>query len=217
MTRVLFISAMLISSFSVIASSGAAWSGEHHLNIYGAYVFDDQVMNSVNSTDYFDGTIKGGLQYGVGLEFFPKKTFGVELLWIGQTTTAPFTYQNSTMPASQSDTLDFKLNFAMAGFSGYKRLPDSKVDLHGGIIAGALFVSGKNSDIGYDNNAVNFALGLRGGGDFWLSQRTAIKIQAQLLSGVQSAGILLDAYSTMYQFSIGGGLTFRIGEIKESE
>src|SRR5436190_24065426 len=42
---------------------------EKRINLYGAYAFDDHITSSYDNYNYFDGTVKGGLVYGVGIEF----------------------------------------------------------------------------------------------------------------------------------------------------
>jgi len=71
-------------------------------------------------------------------------------------------------------------------------------------------------------DAEKFAWGLRLGGIIWTPGRVGIKLQAQLLSAVQSAGgsvyfgtggagAGVSMYSSMYQFGVGGGLVFALG------
>src|SRR5437870_1978984 len=65
---------------------------EKRINIYGIYTFDDSFSSSYDTYNYYEGKIKGGMQFGAGIEFMVKHTYGVELLWIGQNTKAPTTY-----------------------------------------------------------------------------------------------------------------------------
>jgi len=53
----------------IIAASAA--HAQVRVNVYGNYVFDDQVDNSYSygSEGFFDGKIKGGFLGGVGLEY----------------------------------------------------------------------------------------------------------------------------------------------------
>jgi hypothetical protein len=85
----------LYSSWQRSAFPSAA--ADKRLNLYGAYVFDDEVSSYYDPyTNYYYGTIKAGFQYGAGLEFMPNPEVGAELLWIGQTTTAPISYMTSS-------------------------------------------------------------------------------------------------------------------------
>ena len=119
--------------------------------------------------------------------------------------------------------MDLNLNYAMLGFNQYARKSGSKVEGFGGLMVGCLFASAKNPDTGFNGNAEKFAWGLRAGGNIWASERVALKIQAQLLSAVQSvggslyfgtggSGTSVNMYSSMFAFSIGGGLSFNLGK-----
>ena len=72
-----------------------------------------------------------------------------------------------------------------------------------------------------DDSATKFAWGLRIGGVIWASEKVGVRLQAQLLSAVQSmgggfyfgtggAGAGVTSYSTIYQFGLGGGLVFKV-------
>ena len=67
-----------------------------------------------------------------------------------------------------------------------------------------------------------FAWGIRGGVNVWATEKVGIKLQAHLLSAVQSmgggltigtggVGVGATSYSSMYQFTLGGGLAFKLG------
>jgi hypothetical protein len=200
---------------------------KNRINLYGAYVFDDNVNSSYDSYNYFEGKLKGGLQYGAGVEFMVKQDYGVELLWIAQETTAPLTYQSYSYYGNGSpirySTFDINLNYAMLAFGRKVKRPGSKLEGYGGLMLGCLFANATNQDYGTNIDDQKFAWGARIGGNFWTSSRVAIKIQAQLLSAVQGAGgsfyfgtggagAGVSMYSSMYQFSIGGGLAFAVGK-----
>jgi hypothetical protein len=48
------------------------------------YVFDDKFDSYYSSSDYYNGKFKGGLQWGVGLEYMPTPMNGIELLYLNQ-------------------------------------------------------------------------------------------------------------------------------------
>jgi hypothetical protein len=205
--------------FSVLFSS--AYAQEKRINLYGAYVFDDEV-SAYDSYNYgFGGKIKGGFQYGAGLEFISHKDIGFELLWIGQTTQGQLNYYNSYYVGGTPLTLDLNLNFAMLGINRYMRNPDSKVETFAGIMLGCLFESAKYQD--FSQSAEKFSWGLRLGANIWASEKIAVKLQAQILSAVQAAGgsvyfgtggtgAGVSTYSSMLQCSLGGGLTYAFGK-----
>ncbi len=211
---------LLISTSLFLAFSSTAT--EIRLNLYSAYVFDDKFSSVYSSYEYYEGKIIGGLQYGAGLEFMIRQDYGVELLYIGQNTTAP-TYYNSNYLLEKYSVMDVNLNFAMIGGTRHIRKEGSKLEGYGGLMLGALFAGVKNPDTGGSRSGTKFAWGLRLGGNIWLSDRVALKMQGQLLSAVQSvggslyfgsggAGAGVSTYSSMLQFSIGGGLAFNLSK-----
>jgi hypothetical protein len=150
------------------------------------------------------------------------ETYGVELLWMGQQTTAPLTYLITGYLNPRTTIMDLNLNYAMLAFGRHMMRPGSKVEGYGGLMLGALFASGTNHELGSEVDATKFAWGARLGGNVWASDRIGIKLQVQVLSAVQGAGGSLyfgtggagagiSTYSTMFQFSVGGGLVFAMG------
>ena len=79
----------------------------------------------------------------------------------------------------------------------------------------------KNPDNGRSDNATKFAWGIKAGVNVWANEKVGLKIQGGLNSAVQAAGgsfyfgtggagAGVSAYSTFYQWYIGGGLTFNL-------
>jgi hypothetical protein len=195
---------------------------EKRINLYGIYTFDDSFNSSYDTYNYYNGKIKGGIQYGAGIEFMVKPNYGVELLWIGQNTTAP-TYYNSGYIAEKYTEFDLSMNYAMLGFGRHMQKPGGKVEGYGGLMLGCLFAGVKNPESGESDSDEKFAWGARIGVNIWASEKVAIKLQGQLLSAVQSvggglyfgtggAGAGVSTYSSMLQFGIGGGLAFKLGK-----
>jgi len=88
---------------------------------------------------------------------------------------------------------------------------------------GAKNTSGVNQS---HNTASKFAWGFRLGTNIWASEKVGIKLQAQLLSisqgaggglyfGTGGVGAGVSSYSSVYQFQLGGGLTFKLGGHKK--
>ncbi|MDH7460720.1 hypothetical protein QEG73_05500 [Chitinophagaceae bacterium 26-R-25] len=188
------------------------------LNGYAIGAFDDGVDSYYSTTNYYNGTIKGGLVWGAGLEFAVHEDNGIELLYMRQDTKAPMNYYQLV-----AKNTEFKvgMNYAMIGGTRYFRGHNKKVEGYGGLLLGANFMHLENPDNGKSGDKTFFAWGLRLGGNFWASEKVGIKLQAQLLSNVQAAGggfyfgtggagAGISTYSTMYQFGLGGGLTFRL-------
>src|SRR5436189_4262628 len=105
----LFLTLIIITGIITYANSQGV-----RVNLYGAYVFDDEVTSTYDSYNYFNGKILGGFQRGAGLEFMKGDEFGIELMWIGQSTTAPL-YYNYGYAFEKHSVLDIDLNYAMLG------------------------------------------------------------------------------------------------------
>jgi len=195
------------------------------LNGYAMYVFDDKFDSYYSPGDYYEGKFKGGLQWGVGIEYMPTPMNGIELLYLNQQTTAPTTYAYPGLSGIKTTNFDVGFNWAMLAFNRHMRKPGSKVEGFGGGMLGAAFINVDNPDNNTGNSATKFAWGLRLGANIWASEKIAIKLQGQLLSAVQGAGGGLyfgtggasagvSTYSSMLQFGLGGGLTFALGGSK---
>ncbi|ULQ55565.1 acyloxyacyl hydrolase [Flavihumibacter rivuli] len=193
---------------------------EFRLNAYAGYVFDDRVDSYYSNTSYFDGTINGGLLWGAGLEYKPSKYQGIELLYMRQDTDAPTTYyDNGISPGVKSKTFDFSANWIMLGTTRYM-VNNPKIEPYfgGGLGVGIMNVSNPTS--GSSESSTKFAWHIKGGLNFWASEKVGIKLQANLMSAVQAVGGGLyfgtggggagvSSYSSMLQFGLGGGLVFR--------
>jgi hypothetical protein len=206
------------------AAPPAQTGKEKRINLYGIYTFDDSFTSTYDDASYYDGKIKGGFQYGAGIEFMVKPMYGVELLYIGQQTTAPTTYYlPGGIGGGKVGNLDLNFNFAMLAFGRHMMKPGSAFEGYGGLMLGALFSSAKNSDNGDNSSGTHFAWGIRLGGNIWLNEKLALKLQGQLLSAVQDvggglyigtggAGAGVSTYSSMLQFGLGGGIAFKLGQ-----
>jgi len=211
---------ILLVCFFITASSQTT-----RLNGYAMYVFDDKFDSYYSPGDYYEGKFKGGLQWGVGIEYMPTPMNGIELVYLNQQTTAPTTYAYPGLSGIKTTNFDVGFNWAMLAFNRHMRKPGSKVEGFGGGMLGAAFINVDNPDNNTGNSATKFAWGLRLGANIWASEKVAIKLQTQLLSAVQGAGGGLyfgtggagagvSTYSSMLQFGLGGGITFALGGSK---
>jgi len=202
-----------------------AISQHTRLNGYAVYVFDDKFDSYYSTSDYYNGKFKGGLQWGVGLEYMPTPMNGIELVYLNQQTTAPTSYWAPGQLTEKHTNFDVGFNWAMLAFNRYMKKPGSKVEGFGGGMLGAAFINVENPDTKTENSATKFAWGLRLGANIWASERVGIKLQGQLMSAVQGAGGGLyfgtggvgagvSTYSSMLQFGLGGGITFALGGSK---
>jgi opacity protein-like surface antigen len=195
--------------------------GKIKLNAYGAYVFDDKFDTYYTSNQYVEGKIKGGFQWGAGLEFALHEDYGLELVYYRQDTELPITYDGFGSGLS-SRTVDLGINYIMAGGMRYMNTTNEKIQPYGGLLAGMVIFENKSPQGEEEDSYVKFAWGLRLGVNIWATEKVALKLQAQLLSAVQGAGGGLylgtggagagvTTYSTIYQFGLGGGLCFKLG------
>jgi len=188
------------------------------LNGYANYVFDDKFDNYYSSTSYMRGKINGGLQWGVGLEYMVRPEYGVELLYLRQDTEAPISYYRVT---DRDRVLDLGINYIMLGGVRYQPL-NERIEGYGGLMAGMVIYSNKEPLSGEPDSATKFAWGFRLGANIWATEHIGLKVQTHLLSAVQAfggsfyfgtggSGAGVNTYSTMYQFSLGGGVVIKLG------
>jgi len=189
------------------------------VNGFAFYAFDDRVDSYYSNTEYFKGKIRGGLQWGGGLEYMTGPTQGFELCYLRLDTEAPMEYYKSGI---KHTVFDVATNYIMAGGSRYFPTT-SKIEPYAGLQAGVAVFNIYNPDDGRSDNATKFAWGAKAGLNIWASDRVGLKIQTGVLSAVQAigggfyfgsggAGAGVNTYSTFYQFYIGGGLTFNLAE-----
>ncbi len=208
--------------FVMALIAGTAFSQELRLNTYAGYVFDDKVDNYYSSTSYYEGKILGGFRWGAGIEYqLPNTTKAFELQYLRQDTTAPVTYLDldGFGPDVKSTTFDLSTNWIMLNGTNYFPVSEVAEPYFGFGIGMAIFDT-YNPDSKKENGATKFAWALRGGSNFWFSEKVGLKVQASLMSAVQGAGggmyfgtggvgAGVSTYSTMYQFGFDGGLVFR--------
>jgi opacity protein-like surface antigen len=198
-----------------------SYSQKARLNVYGNYVFDDKVDSYYSNTSYFNGKIKGGFQWGGGVEFRLHENYGLELMYLRQDTKVPMEYYDYNENDVKHTNFDLAINYIMAG--GVRSMRTSeKAEPFGGLMLGMAILDAKNPDKSTSSSATKFAWGARLGANIWASEKVGIKLQAQILSVPQGAGGGLyfgtggvgagvSTYSTMLQFGLGGGLTFQLG------
>jgi hypothetical protein len=193
------------------------------INGYTNYVFDDRVDSYFDNTSYFDGVIKGGFQWGVGLQYNFKEFYGLEITYYNQSTSANADYQVPGTVAVKNGDFDVSLNWIMLNGVREFRKPGGKFEAFGGMGLGVALINTENKKTGNSANSTNFAWQLRGGGNIWVTEKVAIKLNAQLQSAVQSvgggfyigtggSGAGVSSFSSLLQFGLGGGLVFKLGQ-----
>jgi hypothetical protein len=205
----------------LLLCTATAFAQQVKLNGYASYVFNDNINSYYNTTNYFNGKIKGGLLWGGGVEVGLRYNEALELSYLRQSTTAPFTYYDK---GPQVVNFGFASNFILLGGTQYFGKPSGQVDGYLGWMAGVDIIDVNNPNNNYSGSATKFAWGFKGGGDYWLSDAVAIKIQVQLLSVSSAVGggvyygpggvTTVTTVSSMLQFGVGGGLVYRFSSGK---
>jgi hypothetical protein len=199
--------------------SGLVTAQNIRLNAFSEYVFDDNIDTYYNPTSYFEGTIKGGFQWGVGGEYLVDKSKGVELKYLRRSANGAVDYYDNTLKH-----LDFNIgmNYILLGANNYFKVGE-KLEPYAGAAFGMAIINFKDSNSSSESSKTKFAWSVKLGTNIWINEKIGIKLQADLLSAVQSVGGTLyfgtsgsgagvSTYSTMYQWGLGGGLTFNLGE-----
>lgn len=212
----------VILFFIIIFSVTTAFTQHIRFNAYGNYVFDDRVESYNTSTNYFQGTIEGGLLWGAGIEVQVHDLYAIEVLYLRQDTKAPVHFYDINSFSEKNATLDVGIDWIMSGGMRALTPEKTKIEPYAGCLLGVALIKAENPEKNSTANATKFAWGLRVGSNFWFTDRLAIKVHANLLSAVQAsggslyfgtggAGTTVTGYSSMTQFSLGGGLVFQFG------
>ena len=199
-----------------------AQSSSVRLNLYSSYVFDDgfDVYNDANT--YFNGTVKGGLQWGGSIEYLPHPAYSVELMYLNRSVDVPATFKFGVTEPMRNETFDMSLNYILAGFNRLQASSSGKVEGYVGLLLGAVISDVESPSTGKSSSNTDFTWGGKLGLNYWVSDKIGIKLQTQVLAAAKVTGgesywsywgpVYLNEYSSMWQFGLGGGLTFRFGK-----
>jgi len=221
MKKVFFL--LLLTGIAGMVHAQSPQPEKARINGYANYVFDDKFDSYYDAYNYYNGKIKGGFQWGIGAEFMLKPMYGLELMYLNQSTTAPTTYQGGIGSTLKTENFDMNIGYLLLGGNRYLQKPGSKVEGFGGLGAGIAFLSVTNPSNNNKNSATKFGWTARLGANIWASERFGIKLQTQILSiaqgfggglyfGTGGAGAGVSTYSSIYQFVLGGGITFKVGQ-----
>jgi hypothetical protein len=218
----------LLLLFLTLSFNGILAQGGLRINLYSAYVFNDYFEAYADSYNYFHGTLQGGFQWGGGLEYTFRPEYSIELVYQRQDSHAPTTWQSGQFTVASHEDLNIDLNYILLAGNRQLVKGSEKVQTYGGLMAGVGIIDVTNATSDKSSTLTKFAWGFRGGVNIWASETMGVKIQAQLLSAVQGAGggayfgtsgagVGVSTHSTIYQFSLGGGLTFKLGRPGSAE
>lgn len=199
----------LILSFVVLLCGVVAAHAQPTVTLltFESYTFSDKF-----STEYGEGKIEDGFQWGGGLEFGFKETAAVELIYQTLKTTAYYRALSSTPSGSVN------VNYAMLGGTKYMPLND-KISGFGTFNAGVGWLNASESL--QSDNVTKFSLGGRLGLRIQTSEKVSIRLHGQVFSPVQwagggfyfgtgGAGTGVSTGSTIWQWNLGGSLNYRI-------
>ena len=219
MKKIILVS--LLAMTTAIASAQSKSTSKVSLNVYGSYVFDDgfDVYNDANN--YFTGKIKGGLQWGGGIEYKPHPDFSTELLYLNKNSAVPATFKFGATEPKRDENFDLTHHYILLAGNRLQRSSSGKVEGYAGLMAGVLISDIKSPSTGKSGSQTDFTWGGRLGLNYWMSEKVGIKLQANILTASKATGgdyywsywgpLYLNTYSTLWQFGLGGGLTFRLG------
>lgn len=133
---------------------------------------------------------------------------------------APTQYYNGGLFDKYAD-FDVAMNYIMVGGNQSFRRAGSPVEGFIGASIGVGVIGLDNPQTNFSDSITKFAWGLKGGMTYWASSAVGIKFQGQLLSVTQSVGggvyfggggvsTGISSYSSIYQFTLGGGLVFNL-------
>lgn len=191
--------------FSIVTT--AQDKGAVVLDVYGNYTFSDRV-----NFDYGHATIEDGLQYGIGLEFFPKTSTSVELKYLRIDTGLPLYYENG----SQVNPGDDKgaINYVLLGGNHYfDKGTMATPYLGAGLGIGIVETPQQGSD-------TNFAWEIKGGVKLKTASVVSVSLQASLQSMIAATGtdtywgywgpVAVTDYAHSYQFGLGAVIGFNV-------
>jgi hypothetical protein len=212
----IFLSFLLIPLAMAVSAQG------FRLNAYSSYVFDDGFDFYNSATDYYNGKLQGGVQWGAGLEYQVHPMGGVELQYFYKNSDLPSKFRFGALTDEKSETFDVSQHYILLGFNSHKMTASQKVEGYAGLLLGMVITDVNAPTSGRSESNSNFAWGGKVGTDIWVSPKVGIKLQAQILSATRSYGgdiyygywgpVAVPEYSTLWQFGLGGGLTFRLGK-----
>jgi hypothetical protein len=205
-----------------VRKQAPAFTPHLRLNVHTLYAFDDDVDSYYSSSNYFYGTIKGGFEWGGSLEYMMMPSQSIELSYLRLDSNAPMTYYDFNANRDKTTTFDVASNYILIGSNRYFSM-NPKIEPYAGLQAGMAVFDVKDQNSDKNGNSTKFAWGLKLGVNIWATEKVGLKMQAGLLSAVQSAGGGLyfgtggagagvSTYSSFYQFNLGGGLTFNLGK-----
>lgn len=191
----------------IIATTATLKAQDMAVNVFGGYVFGDDV-----TLDYGYGHVDESAIFGGSLEFMMPRNVSLELSYQHQSTTA------SANQGLVSDRGNITVGYAMVEGNRYAKFKEK----FSGYFGGGLGVGIVTPDGNYET-ICRLAWKIKAGILMTPSDKFGIKVGMQLNSLVQGiggglyfgtggAGAGATAYSSIYQFGFHGGIYFRFGK-----
>jgi len=180
MNKIILIALVILVSNCLLAQGT-------QIKLYGAYVFDDGFDSHYSNNEFIEGKIEGGLQWGLGIEYPSNNSFGIEAMYLRQDFNSLTTSSTGNLNLEPVN-FNFAFTYLMPGGVLQLRKSNQPLEFYDGLMAD--FMSG---NIGHQENRNNsiiikFTWVLKAGIVYCLSNNPGHKLQAQLISAVQSAG-----------------------------
>ena len=172
---------ILFVAFLLTVSMTAQESGSANINVFGGYSFDDSVSMELGTAKF-----SGGVQWGIGVEYFASKNNSVELKYLRSFTTMSF---DPIVGASGES--DGVMDYYLLGGNHYFETSNAKLlpYIGGSIGFGVINPDNRGSD-------TNFAWGLAAGLKIKTFSAISVNLQGYLQSMTAAAG--QDVYYTWY-------------------
>lgn len=150
-----------------------------------------------------------------------KPVYGIELAYQRLSTNAPMTYKSGLANVKFAN-FDMGINYITLGANRYFPASAKVEPYFGGMLGAAVYSADDPNDGVAKGTKTKFAWGVKGGTNIYFTPKVGLKLQAQLLSATQAVGgglyfgtggisTGLSTYSSIMQFSLGGGLVYRLG------
>src|ERR1700741_1564327 len=129
MKKVMFSALLMAITIVTFGQKGA------RINFYSAYTFDDGFDVVSDANTYYNGTVKGGVQWGGGLEYLFNPQSSAEILYLHRSTTVPANFKFGSGTQTRSETFDLKHDFILLSGDGHFAKHGSKVEGYAGLRA----------------------------------------------------------------------------------
>jgi hypothetical protein len=208
---------LILPVFLLLAARSFAQASVELIPTFG-FTFADR-------SDFYGayGRIGDNPSFGGSIKFNVNRSFGIEVLYSHMSTNnGLYNYGPDQTPIQQ-----YNLNFdyIMAGPVESFTIPNSTVrPFIGALLGAAILTPGASSGYSQDTR---FAVGFQLGTNIYFSPRLGLQLKAQLLSPVDGGGggvyfgsyngAGVDTYSSLYQFSLSGGLIIGLGRVLPAE